>query len=212
MAQDAFWERTWRETDRERVRAYVDRFDMAEDAIIRFLRGRGAKTVCDAGCGCGAYALKLAAHGFSVFGFDISPDAAALAEELLSSKGYPAGRFRAGDALATGWTDARFDAVVARDVLDHMPIREGMAALAELCRIVRPGGCVLLTLDGTDEEYESEPHTVNADGDHLYTAGKWAGMAFHPYDADGVRRLTGGRGRLIGQADGHGVLVALEKE
>lgn len=44
-----------------------------------------------------------------------------------------------------------------------------------------------MTLDALDREYETEPHTVNSDGDYVYTAGKWRGMVFHPYTARELR-------------------------
>lgn len=48
--------------------------------------------------------------------------------------------------------------------------------MKELCRIAKQ--VVLFNLDPLDEEYVSEPHAVNEDGDYLYTVGKWEGMAF----------------------------------
>lgn len=208
---DRFWEQTWKLADNERIAQYLAHFDLAEDAIIRQLEGRHAKTVCDAGCGCGAYSLKLARFGFSVSGFDVSEDAVALTKRLLTEYGYPAQHFHTSDILATDYADGQFDAVVALDVLDHMPIREGIAALKELLRIVEPGGCVLLTLDKTDDEYESETHDTNSDGDYLYTSGKWSGMAFHPYTEDEIVRLTKGFSARIIETTDAGFTVAVEK-
>lgn len=211
METRSFWERSWKSLDRERLARYVERFDTAEDSLTRFLRERGARSVCDAGCGCGVYALKLARHGFSVAGFDLSADAAALAKALLAAQGFPARDFRSADILSTGYADGTFDAVVARDVLDHLPMKDAAAALAELLRIVRPGGCVLCTLDETDGDYEAEPHVVTADGDYRYTAGKWAGMVFHPYAPAELETLTRGYDARLLPIAGRGYLLALEK-
>ena len=69
---------------------------------------------------------------------------------------------------------------------------EGLSkAVQELCRITRPGGCVIASVDGPDEEYESEPHTVNKDGDYLYTEGKWKGRVHHPYTPEELGEMTG---------------------
>ncbi|MBQ9459125.1 MAG: class I SAM-dependent methyltransferase [Oscillospiraceae bacterium] len=211
MSKSSFWDRSWNSISGDRVLSYVEQFDYSADEIIRFLREREFRSICDAGCGCGVYALKLAANGFSVSGFDVSESAVALTKKLLSEKGYPAEAFRTGDVLATGCADGQFDAVVSRDVIDHMPIKQGAAAVAELLRIVRPGGCVLLTLDGTDAEYESERHTVNEDGDYIFTGGKWNGMIFHPYSQNDVEKLTQGHGSRLLSASESGFLVALEK-
>lgn len=212
MTQLSFWERSWKAMDPERIAAFAEHPEPGEDPLIRFLEDRGAVTVCDAGCGSGLYALKLARCGFEVSGFDISAEAAAMTRRLLEEKGYPFIDFYAADIRSTGCAAGRFDAALARDVIDHMPIRDTVAALDELLRIVRPGGCVLLTLDRTDAEYESEPHTVNSDGDYLYNGEKWEGMVFHPYTPDGIGRLTQGRKARLLTADERGFTVILEKE
>ena len=211
MADNGFWDRSWKHIDQEKLSLYIENFDDSADPVIEFLLERGYNRLCDAGCGCGAYALKLAKFGFAVSGFDISKDAVKQAKRLLSDNGYPTQGFQCADILTTGYTDGCFDAVVARDVLDHMPIRDGMAAVKELLRIVRPDGCVLMTLDGTDEEYESEPHTVNPDGDYLFSGGKWNGMVFHPYSPEEIDRFLSEQNPTILKADESGFLVVLEK-
>lgn len=211
MEQTAFWETSWKTLDPGRVFSYVERFDFSEDAILRCLRQRGVQRVCDAGCGCGVYALKLAMHGFAVAGFDLSEHAVEFTRRLLEGKGYPSQDFRAANVLETGYADGVFDAVVCRDVLDHMPLQKAVAAVRELLRIVRPGGVLLLTLDQTDEEYEAQPHTVNADGDYLFSAGKWKGMVFHPYSPETCSELTGGySAECLPLEDGCGII--LEKQ
>ena len=92
-----------------------------------------------------------------------------------------------------------------------MPIQDGAAAVEEILRIVRPGGCVLMTLDGTDEEYESEPHIVNSDGDYLYSGGKWNGMVFHPYSPEEIDRLLNRKKPTLLAAETSGFLVVLKK-
>ena len=211
MANYEFWNHSWKSIDQDKLSLYIENFDYSVDPVIEYLNERGYKTICDAGCGSGAYSLKLAMHGFSVSGFDISEEAVMQAKRLLSDKAYPTQDFRCADVLSTGYTDGSFDAVVTRDVLDHMPIRDGAAAVKELLRIVRPGGCVLMTLDGTDEEYESEPHTVNSEGDYCFSHGKWNGMVFHPYSADEINRLVGVQDAKFLKSNESGFLVVIEK-
>lgn len=207
-SEKSFWDRTWRKTDPEQIIAYSERVIVKDDPIISFLLNCGAKKVCDAGCGCGAYALKLARLGFSVSGFDVSPHAAGLAGALFARSGV-SGEFRSADIRRTGYPDAEFDAVIARDVLDHIPMRDAVDAVKELLRIIRPGGKLLFTLDETDDEYESEPHTVNRDGDYIFTSSRWRGMVFHPYTPEEAAELTGGRGRLLDSECG--LIVEVEK-
>jgi SAM-dependent methyltransferase len=49
-----------------------------------------------------------------------------------------------GDALALPFADAEFDRVVAAEVLEHIPDDE--AAIAELARVLRPGGTIAVTV------------------------------------------------------------------
>lgn len=185
---DSFWDSSWERMSFSQAAAYAADFDRGADDVIALLHQHRAKNLCDAGCGCGLYALKLAANGFSVSGFDVSARAANIAEELLTKAGYAA-HFKAASVLATGYADGQFDAVVCRDVLDHITKADAVLALRELCRITKPGGTVVFTLDALDEEYETGKHVVNADGDYVYTAGKWHGMVFHPYTAQEVSEI-----------------------
>ena len=209
---NTFWDRSWGAIALERIAAYAANLDPSEDAIIAFLQKKQAKSVCDAGCGCGVYALKLARFGFAVSGFDIAEDAVRLTKNLLSENGYAAADFLQASVLNTGYPSHRFDAVVARDVIDHMPLRQGVMAVRELLRIVRPGGCVLLTLDTTDSEYESEPHETNEDGDYRFTRGKWAGMVFHPYSALEIQTLLDGVQYTVLSSSENGFIVVLEAD
>ncbi len=205
----AFWDRTWGAIAPDRIASYAAGLDPEKDEIIDFLLKREVHSVCDAGCGCGVYALKLARFGFSVSGFDIAEDAVSLTKKLLAENGYSVTSFKQASVLSTGYPSQSFDAVVIRDVIDHTPIRQGMDAVKELMRIVRPGGCVLLTLDETDSEYESEPHETSEDGDYRFMRGKWDGMVFHPYSAQEIGKLAGGMAYEIVPSRENGFLVAM---
>lgn len=205
---EPFWELSWEQVDPERVAEYyISSFDREPDVLASILHRYGVKTVCDAGCGCGAYAAKLAANGFRVSGFDISARAVEIARGLLRRAALEAELKTAG-ILSTGYAGGTFDGVIARDVLDHMRRSDAAAAVKELCRITKPGGIVLFTVDFLDEEYQAEPHSINADGDYLYTGGKWKGMVFHAYTAETVRELVPA-GTACEVMDDHGELAVL---
>lgn len=161
-----FWESSWQRIDEKRLMEYAERKEQADPIpILETLKSRKAQTVCDAGCGCGAYVRRLAQQGFTVKGFDVSGRAVEIAEDILEKSGLTA-ELRAASVLKTGYPDNEFDAVVCRDVLDHIPKEEAKQTVRELCRITKPGGIILLTLDGLDEEYQKEPHTVTEEGDY----------------------------------------------
>lgn len=185
---DTFWNQSWQKISPERLTAYIRTFDLSPDPIIEYLHNHNVATVCDAGCGCGIYALKLAANGFTVSGFDISADAVRISQNLIETASYHA-NLKVASVLSTRYPDAQFDCVLSRDVLDHMRKDDAQVAVSELFRITKPGGILLFTVDSLDEEYEAEPHTVNSHGDYIFTSGKWEGMVFHPYSHSEIRHI-----------------------
>ncbi len=208
--QNTFWNSSWQTVDPDRIVQYIETFDMGEDNLIATLRQYGVHSACDAGCGCGIYALKLSANGFSVSGFDVSAHAVEIARALLEKAAYSVD-FKVASILATGYADGQFDCVISRDVLDHISKADAIAALKELHRITKPGGIIVFTLDSPDEEYAAEPHIVNADGDYVYTGGKWNGMVFHPYSHGEVCEIIPA-GVMYEVSDNGGVLTVLLKK
>ncbi len=94
----------------------------------------------DVGCGPGTITLDLAgrvAPGRTV-GIDASPDVVALAAERAAGLKGPGATFCVGDVYALDFADAHFDVVHAHQVLQHLTRPE--AALAEMRRVLRPGG------------------------------------------------------------------------
>ncbi len=114
---------------------------LAEYVIALARVERGARVV-DVGCGYGATARLLAReHGARVTGLTLSAAQAAYAASVGGRPGDPEILVR--DWLANGLPDAGADAVVAIECLSHMPDKP--RAFAELARVVRPGGRVVLT-------------------------------------------------------------------
>lgn len=104
---------------------------------------RGSETVTDVGCGNGAYLAELARRGHAgqVLGVDLSPGM------LLAARGRSRSAIlAAGDAAALPLRDAISDLTLANHMLYHVP--RPSAAVRELRRITRPGGQVLVVLNG----------------------------------------------------------------
>lgn len=103
-------------------------------------------TGLDAGCGVGLYALWLAeAVGLRGRVIGIEPTAERVeAARAMVGKRLDAGRleFREGDATALDLADGSVDWVWCGDVLHH--ILDTDRALAEFCRVVRPGGRIVV--------------------------------------------------------------------
>jgi SAM-dependent methyltransferase len=96
--------------------------------------GPGTQTL-DLCCGTGLVAGAAAVRGAIVSGLDFSPAMLEVAAAM-----HPALHFAEGDAEAMPFAGGSFDAVVSNFGVHHVPRPE--RALAEACRVLRPGGRV----------------------------------------------------------------------
>ncbi len=96
----------------------------------------------DVGCGPGTLTCDLADRvgPGSVVGLDTSPEVVAAATAEARGRGTTNVTFDVGDVYALAFADDVFDVVHAHQVLQHLT--DPVAALAELRRVVRPGGLV----------------------------------------------------------------------
>jgi len=106
--------------------------DVLYDLVARLGLPRGASAI-DAGCGEGLHAQRLTELGFDVLGVDPVPRHIELAHENA-----PAARFVLGRLEELPAGDGSADLVWCRDMLALVPDLD--AALAELARVLRPGG------------------------------------------------------------------------
>ena len=104
----------------------------------------------DVGCGAGRHSVEAVRRGAGVVALDLSTADLSTARESVEVYGQadvPApGAFSAvrGDARAIPFDDSSFDRIVAAEVLEH--IADDGAALAELVRVLRPGGTIAVTV------------------------------------------------------------------
>jgi SAM-dependent methyltransferase len=122
----------------------LDRFD------IRFARTmwvydnvRAGSSVLELGCGAGMLAL-LKRKGIALTGVDLSSECALAARR----NGYDA--TFAAELSRLPFPSASFDYVVSLDVLGHVEAEAKDAALAEVKRVLRPGGVTMHGIECTD--------------------------------------------------------------
>jgi SAM-dependent methyltransferase len=90
--------------------------------------------ILDAPCGSGALAAALAERGFAAVGADLDTEAAAILGPAFS-------KVNLNDSLP--WKERTFDAVFSTEGIEHLENR--FSFLREVCRILKPGGILLLT-------------------------------------------------------------------
>jgi len=102
--------------------------------------------VLEVGCGPGYLSIDMARdHGLAVTGLDLDPDMITRAQhhaERLAAGTAGQPTFVVGDAAALPFDDGAFDVVVSTFSLHHWS--DQAAGLAEIARVLRPGGTVLI--------------------------------------------------------------------
>lgn len=106
--------------------------------VLEFVQPRGDERAVDVGTGAGALALALAPHVAEVVGVDVEPELLARARERAPANA----TFEVADAARLPFTDASFDLAGTQKTLHHVHRPE--LALAELARVTRPGGRILV--------------------------------------------------------------------
>ncbi len=118
--------------------------------------------ILDAGCGASIFPVFLAGCGYRVSACDID-----LPARLDRLHGVQV-NYTCGDLTALPFAENRFAAVFCISVIEHLPREKMLAAMAELGRVLRPGGKLLLTTDfcrqaGEEMWYEGAGESFRVD-------------------------------------------------
>jgi SAM-dependent methyltransferase len=112
--------------------------------------GRGTRFI-DVGAGAGRHSYEALRRGADVVAYDLDEVELKGVDEMFGALAAAGevppggtGRVQAGDVLAMPYEDGHFDCVLASEILEHVP--EDEAAIAELVRILAPGGTLAVTV------------------------------------------------------------------
>lgn len=137
--QDATRDRFGKTADR--IAALQDeRADELEAKVVQFVVPGGGERALDSGSGAGALAFALAPHVREVVAVDLVPEL--LEQGRKRGEQFPNVTFVEGDATALPFEPYSFDLAGSLRTLHHIARPE--LAVAELARVTRPGGRVLV--------------------------------------------------------------------
>jgi len=107
--------------------------------LVAFARVGPGQRVLDVGCGTGPAALAAARTGAAVTGLDLTPELLVRARENSAIAEVEVD-WHEGDVEAMPFADASFDVVLSH--FGHMFAPRPAAAVAEMLRVLKPGGTI----------------------------------------------------------------------
>lgn len=108
-------------------------------ALMPVLQVRSAQRALDLGCGIGRHALLLAEYGFVVDAIDGAAAGLEFARREATARDLRV-NLRQADADALPFADESFDHVLSWNVIFHGTMGDVGRCLAEIWRVLKPGG------------------------------------------------------------------------
>ncbi|GGZ40136.1 hypothetical protein GCM10010387_38130 [Streptomyces inusitatus] len=130
--------------------------EVEEPVVHKLLDAGPVGTALDAACGTGRQTAALTARGHRVIGVDQSPEMLARAAEKA-----PEAEFRQGRLESLPLEDESVDLALCTLAMTHLP--DLSAGVAELARVVRPGGRVIIS--------DMHPFVITLQGQCLFVEG-----------------------------------------
>lgn len=135
--------------ERYRNRTNLNAYDILtrKDVVLECLDRLGIQSgrLLDVGCGPAVYTPDLTSRGFEVYGVDMAPDVVRRAREIMSHSPYAdRAYFLVGDIEHLEFPKEIFDVVLVMGLFDYLPSDD--VALAEIRRVLKPGGVALISL------------------------------------------------------------------
>jgi 2-polyprenyl-3-methyl-5-hydroxy-6-metoxy-1,4-benzoquinol methylase len=110
--------------------------------VARLLPAAGVLRVLDVGCGIGELTEMIAGRRYKTYALDLGFDSIRRASAKFRKININV-PFVQGDVYRLPFQDSSFDAVVASEIIEHLDRPQD--AIREIARVVRPGGCFVLS-------------------------------------------------------------------
>jgi len=205
-----YWSRKLQEVD-------IATFDFSTSKprgpVVDFAREhmRPGATVLDAACGGGRNAHFLAENGFDVYGFDLSAVAVEFIKKRFEMFGL-IGNFVVGSYAEFPYESDMFDSAICVAALDHDTMGNAGKAIAEMRRVLKPDGKMLLTFDPVEQMQDlREDAEILSDGTMNFVRGRAQGMLFRSYTNEEIKGLVG-EDRIVSfktVPDGDRIIIAI---
>jgi SAM-dependent methyltransferase/glycosyltransferase involved in cell wall biosynthesis len=128
--------------------------------VAKSLDLRPGAEILDFASGSGYVSELLNRLGYTTIAFDLDPELLAVGRERLRLDprcDTARTHFVVGDGLSLPFPDERFDGIICMNALHHMP--DYHATLAEMYRVLRPGGRAVFSEPGA--EHSKTPESIN---------------------------------------------------
>jgi SAM-dependent methyltransferase len=142
----------------------------ALDGLVAFAAPGPDERWLEAACGPGLITRVLAAVTGEVVGVDTTPAMLDVARREAAGLGNVS--FVEADATATGLPAASFDGAIARFTVHHVPVPARL--LAEMRRLVRPGGAVVIADQMVDDDVDAAAYATEVE--RLRDPSHWAAL------------------------------------
>lgn len=141
------WDDVFKKQGRVFNEPHPDVVQLAKD-----LQPAAGKRILDLGSGSGRHVVHLAKAGYEVHGFDYAQHGIDLTRKWLEDENLEADLYLGDMTGALPFEDHFFDAIISIQVIHHARLETIEATIAELVRILKPNGALLITVPETKNQ------------------------------------------------------------
>lgn len=111
---------------------------------VQLAEPASGKRILDVGCDWGYACMRAAQAGAEAWGVDIDPNSVHFGRQLAAANRLNV-NLQYGNVRSLPFPDEHFDAITAIEVIEHVPLPDRSTAFAEMSRVLKPGGRIVIT-------------------------------------------------------------------